>query len=170
MRPARLFPLCSIVATLASALLLVEPLEGCGSDEAQCRDDVPPASFDPQTPSVAFARDVKPIFKQSCAFTSCHGSLSGSSNGVFLGGEDPQRVHAAIVGVKATKLPTMALVEPADPRASFLLRKMDGSHCVLDAQCTGGDCGQVMPRNGETLPVESRDTVRRWIAQGAKND
>jgi hypothetical protein len=50
------------------------------------------------------------------------------------------------------------------------MRKIDGSHCVLDAQCTGGDCGQSMPRNSETLPLEARDKVRRWIGQGAKND
>ena len=135
-----------------------------------CSDYSPPASFNAQAPTVSFARDVMPIFTQSCAFSSCHGSATGNSNGVFLGGSDAAKVHRAIVDVRSSKLPTMSFVKPGDPRESFLMRKMDGSHCVLDAQCTGGDCGQSMPRNDETLPVDTRDTVRRWIAQGSKND
>jgi hypothetical protein len=79
-------------------------------------------------------------------------------------------VHASIVGRRSSKLQTMDLVKPGDPRESFLMRKLDGSHCVLDKQCTGGTCGDSMPRREETLPIEERDTIRRWIAQGAKND
>jgi hypothetical protein len=61
-------------------------------------------------------------------------------------------------------------VKPGDPRESFLMRKLDGSHCVLDGQCAGGNCGQSMPRDDESLPIDARDKIRRWIAQGAKND
>jgi hypothetical protein len=64
----------------------------------------------------------------------------------------------------------MAIVKPGDPRESFLMRKIDGSHCVLDAQCVGSTCGESMPRDEEIMPIETRDTIRRWIAQGAKND
>lgn len=158
------------VGTLLSMIAFAVPLGGCPGDEDTCKDYTPPASFDAQNPQVTFAKDVMPIFAQSCAFTSCHGSSAGSANGVFLGGTDPARVHQAIVDVRSSKLPTMSFVKPGDPRESFLLRKMDGSHCLLDTQCTGGDCGQSMPRNDETLSVETRDTIRRWIAQGAKND
>ena len=42
--------------------------------------------------------------------------------------------------------------------------------CALDAQCTSGSCQGSMPKNDKPLAVETRDIVRRWIAQGAKND
>ncbi|MBX3219742.1 MAG: hypothetical protein KF795_04430 [Labilithrix sp.] len=159
------------LAMLLSTVALAVPLGGCPGDEASaCKDYSPPASFDAQNPTVSFAKDVMPIFTQSCAFSSCHGSASGSSNGVFLGGTDPTRVHESIVDVRSSKLPAMAFVKAGDPRESFLLRKMDGSQCALDAQCTGSDCGQSMPHNDDALPLETRDTLRRWIAQGAKND
>ncbi|MBX3264457.1 MAG: hypothetical protein KIS78_23130 [Labilithrix sp.] len=158
------------VGTLAMIALVV-PLGGCPGDEpSACTDYSPPASFDAQNPAVSFSNDVMPIFAQSCAFSSCHGSASGSSNGVFLGGTDASRVHQAIVDVRSTRLAEMSLVKPGDPRESFLLRKMDGSQCALDDRCTGGTCGQSMPQNDDPLPLEARDAVRRWIAQGAKND
>ena len=58
---------------------LAVPLGGCPS-KSTCEDYSPPASFDAKTPTVSFAKDVTPIFANSCAFTSCHGSTSGSSN------------------------------------------------------------------------------------------
>lgn len=163
-------PFAIAAGTLASMIAFAVPMSGCPDDSEVCSDYSPPASFDANNPTVSFSKDVMPVFTQSCAFTSCHGSSTGSANGVFLGGADPTRVHKAIVDVRSSKLPTMSYVKASDPRESFLMRKMDGSHCVLDAQCTSGDCGQSMPRNDETLSLETRDKVRRWIAQGAKND
>jgi hypothetical protein len=51
-----------------------------------------------------------------------------------------------------------------------LMRKMDGSQCALDAQCAGGSCQSSMPKNESLLEVAQRDIVRRWIAQGAKQN
>jgi len=147
-------------------------LLGCpGSDPggSSCEDYSPPAGFDAQSPKVGFAADVAPIFKQSCAFSTCHGASTGTANGVYLG-SDTARVHTGLVSNKATELPTMPLVTPGDPRNSYLMRKIDGSQCALDAQCTGGLCQDSMPKAQDKLPVETRDVVRRWIAQGAKND
>jgi hypothetical protein len=157
-------------AAAVLALLAMTTVTGCPEDEsARCSDYTPPASFDPASP-VTFRGDVIPILELSCAFSTCHGSPSGSTNGVFLGKDDPERVHRAIVDVRSSRLPTMSFVKPGEPRESFLMRKLDGSHCVLDSQCTEGTCGQSMPRNDERLPEETRHVIRRWIAQGAKND
>ena len=82
----------------------------------------------------------------------------------------PGRVHAGLVDVRSSHLPTMAIVAPGNPRESFMMRKVDGSQCVLDPQCIDRDCGDSMPRREEMLPLDARDTLRRWIAQGAKND
>jgi hypothetical protein len=97
--------------------------------------------------------------------------VQGSDNGVFLGESGgPAAVHASIVGRRSSRLQTMDVVKAGAPRESFLMRKIDGSACTLDAQCTGKTCGETMPRSEELLPIETRDTIRRWIAQGAKND
>lgn len=154
------------------APVLVMALAGCPADDgggSSCEDYSPPASFDALQPAATFSKDVMPIFGQSCAFSTCHGSTVGSANGVFLG-KDAPRVHAAIVGVKGDELATMPFVTPGNPRESYLMRKLDGSQCALDAQCTGGSCQSSMPKNEALLDLTTRDTVRRWIAQGAKND
>lgn len=158
------------IGAFVSMIAFAVPLGGCPDGEAVCSDYSPPPSFNAQAPTVSFAKDVMPIFGQSCAFTSCHGSSTGNANGVFLGGNDASKVHKAIVDVRSIELPNMSFVKPGDPRESFLMRKMDGSQCALNAQCEDKDCGQSMPRGDELLPIEQRDTVRRWIAQGAKND
>lgn len=153
-------------------LALVLALTGCPSEESSaggCKDYLPPASFDATTPSVSFSKDVMPIFGRSCAFSTCHGSNVGTANGVFLG-RDATRVYTAIVGVKGDELPTMAFVTPGNPRESYLMRKMDATQCLLDAQCKDGTCRDSMPKNDESLDVATRDVVRRWIAQGAMNN
>ena len=155
-----------------ACVLLVATLTACPGESgngSSCDDYAPPAGFDATTPAVSFSKDVMPIFGRSCAFSTCHGSTIGTANGVFLG-KDAPRVHAAIVGVKGEELTTMPFVTAGNPRESYLMRKMDGSQCALDAQCNGGSCQGSMPKNEVALDVSTRDAVRRWIAQGAKND
>jgi hypothetical protein len=96
-------PFLIAAGTLASMIAFAVPLGGCPGDDEVCRDYTPPASFDGNAPVVSFSKDVMPVFTQSCAFTSCHGSATGSSNGVFLGGADPARVHKAVVDVRSSK-------------------------------------------------------------------
>jgi hypothetical protein len=152
-------------------------LPGCSSDPSpqtspapsSCKDDGASAGFDPQNPKVQFARDVLPIFDQSCGFSSCHGARSGDANGVYLG-TDAARVYTGLVGVKASELPSMSFVAAGNPQTSYLMRKMDGTQCALDAQCTGKTCQSSMPKGDLALPAQTRDVVRRWIAQGARND
>lgn len=159
------------VAVALAGVAAAAAATSCSSDPpaSSCNDYEPPAGFDATTPAVSFSKDVVPIFGQSCAFSTCHGSSVGAANGVFLG-RDAAKVHAAIVNVAGDELTTMPFVTPGSPRESYLMRKMDGSQCALDAQCTGGSCQDSMPKNTTLLDVPARDTVRRWIAQGAKND
>lgn len=159
-----------VIATSVSMLDAGAATLGCSSDGALCRDYTPPSSFDPNVPKVSFVRDVMPVFANSCAFTSCHGTAFGDANGVFLGGTDPAKILAATVDVPSRALPSMVYVKPGVPHESFLMRKVDGSQCVLKASCVNGDCGKDMPRDEGRLDLESRDAIRRWIAQGAKKD
>jgi hypothetical protein len=149
---------------------------GCGDGEPECRDHIVPAGTDLTTPEVSFSRDVMPTFVNSCAFTTCHGNPTGLNNGVFLGRKpessrsDVERVLAATVRVPAPQLSTMSFVAPGDPENSYLMRKLDGDHCLLHAQCKDGSCGISMPRQSGLLPLARRDAIRRWIAQGAKDN
>lgn len=166
MRSSPFFLAASLLA--ASLLSSAACSNGDGGGGSTCKDYEPPATFDAQNPKVTFSNDVMPIFKQSCAFTACHG-LQGSNNGVYLG-QDQGQVHQNLVGVAAGELPAMSFVKAGDPRNSFLMRKIDASQCTLDAQCVDKTCGESMPRGEPQMPVETRDVIRRWIAQGAKND
>jgi hypothetical protein len=80
------------------------------------------------------------------------------------------RIYAAIVNKPSTELPTMSFVTPGDPSHSYLMRKIDGDVCTLNAQCDGGKCLDTMPQGQQLLPPTTRDVVRRWILQGAPNN
>lgn len=135
-----------------------------------CAADVTPAA-ELASPVAMFDADVAPVLAKSCAFSSCHGSKSVTSNhGVFLaasGGDSMTAVKASLLSASKA-LPSMPYVTPGDPERSFLLHKLDGSLCTLDAQCSGGSCGRTMPQGNDLLPKTSRDAIRRWISQGAK--
>jgi hypothetical protein len=139
-----------------------------------CTSHAPPAGADFTQPAAHFRADVLPLFVQSCAFTSCHGDRGGGSSGVFLGSKevaaDPGEVRSGLVGVAAPELASMPLVTPSDPARSYVMHKLDGDQCLFDAECADKSCGDSMPQAGETLPAAERDKVRRWIAQGAKDD
>lgn len=156
-------------------------LAACGTpppvwspDAGPCQPYVVPAGTDLAAPTVGFA-DVVKVFGASCGAAQCHGSTA-PKGGVFLGassahGADADAIYAALVGVPSGELPRMAFVAPGDPSASYLMHKLDGDQCQFSAECTNGDCAHVMPMGGEsTLPLVSRDTIRRWIAQGARRD
>jgi hypothetical protein len=78
----------------------------------------------------------------------------------------------------------MPFITPGDPSQSFLMHKMDGDLCTLTgcvadnaAVTQAGDtpsaagapnwCGTQMPFNLALIDPAKRDTVRRWIKQGA---
>lgn len=134
-------------------------------------------------PAVAFAKDVLPTFQRSCgiAGATCHGATSVVKVdsrpylGQFDGGTDAAVVVNGLVGVASFENPSAVMVKAGDPGNSFLMHKLDGDQCTFAAQCAQGptqfgDCGQQMPYSSSALDQKTRDTVRRWIAQGAKND
>lgn len=172
--------LLSLTATLASvaALLFVAP--GC-SDEAtgddKCHDY---SAFKADSKVVSFKTDVLPIFRQSCGLSAaCHQSQMGPAGQPYLGPgaldpapmqADIDKIFAQNVGASATKAPTMKLVEAGSPQKSFLMHKMDNTLECADVSCGEAGCGGSMPLANPILSAAERDTVRLWIAQGAKND
>lgn len=167
----------------------------CGGDDeksATCEAPACPfdyAGLDLNAPAVSFANDVFPVFRRSCGLSSvCHGSQSSSAAGLYLGPKLSdattvidtalyQQVIDAVSNVASKTAPAMDLVEPSDPSQSFLMLKMDGCHNDAGLTCkaqpkakSGAPCGDPMPQGSGVLCAEDRDVVRRWIAQGAKND
>jgi len=134
------------------------------------------------TPTVSFNKDVVPIMNFSCgiAGATCHGTPSVVAQqrpylGDFDGGTDASQVISGIVGVKSQEDPSMNIVTASDPAHSFLMHKVDWDECTLAAQCASTttqytNCGQGMPYSSDQLDQPTRDTIRRWIAQGAKNN
>jgi hypothetical protein len=163
----------ALVASTAAAIVTVACSSPSGSGAA-CTAYVVPQGTDLTTPTMSFQNDILPIFEQSCGLSdSCHGAPGGPR--IFLGSKKvasttPQMVHDNIVEVMASDLPTMNYVTPSDTANSFLMHKMDGDECTLNAKCTSGDCGVSMPQDNDILEVATRDKVRRWIAQGALNN
>jgi hypothetical protein len=126
------------------------------------------------TPTVSFKADVMPIFAANCASASCHGIADSPQGNLFLGaqlakGADADMVHTGL-DATSVQLPTMKFVVANDPANSYLMHKLDGDQCMFGDACIGGDCMATMPFSDTMLSVDDRDTVRRWIAQGAADN
>ena len=71
---------------------------------------------------------------------------------------DPSVAYDRIVGVTSSGAPSMKLVDPFRPEASYLLLKLKG---------TAGAIGARMPLGGAPVPDADVAVVERWIAAGA---
>ncbi len=163
------------------------PCNEGGANGGSCTAATPPyvSCADLSAPTVSFARDVAPVFQKGCAIAgaTCHGSPSVNAKatgqpylGMPAGGTDAAQVLAGIVGVPSAEDPQMNNVTPGQPGQSWLMHKLDGDQCLYSTQCnaTGNqifaNCGLQQPYNSGVLDLATRDTIRRWIAQGAKNN
>jgi hypothetical protein len=143
--------------------------------------------WDGAAPAVSFKTDVLPLLRASCGLSaSCHGSEAGPGGQHYYGAslsagdltaDQIQKIFDQSVGVAAAANPAQKVVDPSHPEASFLMYKLDGDPAksqkplCADLACSADDsCGTSMPQGGPILPEDKRDTIRRWIAQGAKND
>ncbi len=166
-------PLALSLSSVTVAVTVVATVVvGCSSDPeaAACKPASVTAGLDLTTPAVDFTKDVVPIYEASCSDNNCHGATVGGNNTLFLGKGNPDEVYKGLVGQKSKKYAKQTLVVAGDPKASFLMLKMDGDICSLD--CGSQGCGVAMPNNTagspQPLPEDKRNVVRRWIAQGAK--
>ena len=178
----------SLVVHLSAFALTLGGLAGCSSSSS-ADGGAGGASAD-----VSFSREVVPILQTNCAAggTACHGDPSVVTAGGAAGNRDYlgpttgaysaaviTQILGAMVGKPSFEDPAMDVVTAGDPTKSFLMYKMDGDSTgdplLSSLTCTGelGNCGTAMPYPGiagTTLPQAMRDTVRRWISQGAQNN
>jgi hypothetical protein len=104
--------------------------------------------------------------------------LRGGQPITLLDGGQSEPVPRGLIDVMAKTAPGMPIVKPFEPENSFLMRKIDGCFEDLAATCesqsddnaSGHPCGDRMPAASKTLCAEELDTIRRWIAQGAKDN
>jgi hypothetical protein len=144
----------------------------CDGTGSSCSCYSSPTGTNLLAPTVSFKSDVVPLFHNYC--DSCHNSatLSGS---LFLGTvgspSDASSIYGGLVGKPGADLSQMNLVTAGDWTQSFLMHKLDGDQCGFAEACSVSNCGTLMPQGNTTPPPsEIRDTIRRWIQQGAVND
>lgn len=164
--------------------------EGGGADGGTCTPGSTPAytSCADLTTPVSFAKDVQPTFNMSCGLSTpgtCH-ALQQPGNTtpwlIYLGSSpNPSSVDAGqvldgIVGKPAQEDPSMNVVTAGDPDHSYLMHKLDYDQCQFSEPCNATknpiflNCGLGMPYQSGILDQDTRDNIRRWIAQGAKNN
>ena len=105
----------------------------------------------------SFAADIQPLLDESCL---CH---MENSDGVMFAETLTLNAGVAfgeLVGTASTQAPDMLRVAPGDPEASYMWRKLQGTH--IDA----GGSGTAMPPIGP-LSSEKLDTIETWIIEGA---
>lgn len=147
------------LACCALALLALAAI-GCGAEDNACPSTPPLAG---EAPASATADDVDAIFARSCALGGCH--LSGPGAGGLVLGRTPATWRAALIDVPSQQSPSLPLVAPGDPGASWLVAKLAGQLC--DASCDRAlGCGGPMPPGAPLTELE-RATIAAWIAEGA---
>ena len=150
----------------------------CGPSADGCFDY---SCFKGDGPAVTFKADVLPILRTSCGLSpSCHNSENGPGGQHYLGPKlsDPEPTAAQIalifeqsVGKDPVIKAGMKIITPGDPEQSFFMHKLDSVKCAKLACAQDSTCGSLMPQGSmDPMPADKRDILRRWIAQGAKND
>jgi len=125
---------------------------------AACEHEQPTVVKNPLQQAPTFT-DVQKIFTANCAFGGCHGDQNTEPRA------KPQnlsagKAYASIFNVAATQSPALSRVKPNDPANSYLVRKLEGGPAI-----SGGR----MPLGGSLLAAQIQ-TIKDWIADGAKNN
>ncbi|MDH3375190.1 MAG: hypothetical protein OER22_10610 [Gammaproteobacteria bacterium] len=94
------------------------------------------------------------VFNPSCIV--CHSGASAPL-GLRL---DAASSYTALVGVSSSQNGSFKLVAPANPDASYLIKKLEGTAAE----------GEQMPLGGPPVPQATIDFVRQWITDGAAPD
>ncbi|MCA9128845.1 MAG: DUF1549 domain-containing protein [Planctomycetales bacterium] len=100
-----------------------------------------------EQPKISFQRQVEPIFRVNCQ--GCHQPAKAQ------GGFDMTLVERMLLAGESEEV----AVVPGQPDASYLM-----------AQITPVDGSASMPKNTHPLNDSEIDIIRRWIAEGAKDD
>lgn len=156
------------LAVFGSILLALSCSSEDGGGATTTKKD---SGVDARRPYPSYQDDVLPIVQKSCALTACHSSKQ-SNLGIYLT-YDGAQVYAELQKTSPTAT-GQKFVVAGDPTKSYLMMKLDGKQASLAASCTAiPSCGTEMPPGepaGTLLPADQRDTIRKWISEGAKDN
>ena len=132
-----------------------------GIDDPSEADTAVDPEVSEKVPSLSDIQDT--VFKNSCNFSSCHGSAASPQNGNL--DLQPEVAYDNLVGVESSypgaKEEGLLLVAPGAPDDSFLMIKLELTEMHPEY-------GQQMPPLVDSqIPAESLQMVRDWIAAGA---
>ena len=142
-------------ATNGTVTLTAEAEDAAGNIGVSADVDV---TVDNPVP-VSFADIQAQVFGPICS--GCH---TGPTGGVLPGGMNLSSAadsYAALVNVSSIQQPTLLRVDPGNPDASYLIRKLEGGP---------GISGSRMPQGGPFLSQATIDMIRQWISDGAANN
>src|ERR1700730_5930168 len=108
----------------------------------------PPAKEQPEPTEVSYYRHVRPIFQQHCQ--GCH--QPAKSQGGFIMTTYPDLLKTGETGQPG--------VVPGQPDASLVVKQITPQNGKAPA----------MPKGGDSLLDHDVNLVKKWIAQGAKDD
>jgi hypothetical protein len=109
----------------------------------------------PPDPRATFTRVQNEVFTPSCGIAGCHDPDIQQAGMILTTG----RAYAQIVGQPSTESPSLKRIEPGNPDASYLYRKITG----------GAITGEKMPLVG-SIDESKIVLIRDWIRRGAPND
>ena len=97
------------------------------------------------------------VFSTTCAVSGCHAG-SNPAAGMNLGAG---LTFSNTVGVPSLQQPGLMRINPGNPDASYLIRKLEGGPAISL---------QRMPRNSGPLAQTTIDNIREWITNGAQDN
>lgn len=108
--------------------------------------------------TTSYARDIQPIWNANCNASNCH-DVFNPTGSMDL---SPAGSYADLVGQQAMQGRGLIRVTPGDEDASYLWHKLNNT------QQTVGGSGRSMPQGAPLLSKATRDVIRRWILEGAR--
>jgi len=106
--------------------------------------------------TIGFSSLQASVFTPNCSFSGCH-SGAAAPLGLQL---DAASAYDNLVNQPSVQQSDYFRVSPGDPDNSYLIQKLEGIAAV----------GQQMPRNLPPLSIDTINSIRQWIADGASND
>jgi hypothetical protein len=130
-----------------------------GPPKPSCTPAVDPAS------APRYGSNIQPIYDRSCAVAGCHAGVA-PAQGLDL---SPGRSFASTVGRRSTEALGVAIVEPGDPDASYLVRKIRGDAGIAGVMMPQG-CPGTPLQGAQCLVPDEMDAITTWILACAPND
>jgi len=161
------------------SLLLLGLVVAGASSSIACSDAPEPSSASSSSSGsassgspVSFKDDVAPLLATNCALAACHSSKESNLN--FYITYEPAQIYAELMKASPT-CSSSKFVVPGKPDESMVMLKMDNEQEKLPESCTSARRSEMPPgdppKSGNALMAKKdRDLVRRWIAQGAKDN